>query len=67
MEFDEEQGRILAMKSLEGEVVELKKPVPISNDVEVGVSLYTCKGANILLRERERGREFKKSVRESEG
>ena len=41
MEFDEEQGSILAMKSLEGEVVQLKKPVPISNDVEVGV-LIIC-------------------------
>ena len=39
MEFDEEQGSILAMKSLEGEVVQLKKPVPISNDVEVGICL----------------------------
>lgn len=38
VEFDEEQGHILAMRSLEGEVVELKKPVPISNDVEV----YMC-------------------------
>ena len=42
MEFDEEQGSILAMKSLEGEVVQLKKPVPISNDVEVGVYLCMC-------------------------
>ena len=35
VEFDDEYGCILAMKSLEGEVVNLKKPVPISKDVEV--------------------------------
>ena len=41
VEFDDEQGRILAMKSLEGEVVPLKKPVNISNDVEVSVLLVS--------------------------
>jgi dynein heavy chain 2 len=55
VEFDEEQGSILAMKSLEGEVVQLKKPVPISNDVEVGGYLCVC--ANYcMLEEREGGR-----------
>ena len=59
VEFDEEQGRILAMKSLEGEVVQLKKPVPISNDVEVGACLYASMyGCNVIEREmRERERE----------
>ena len=42
VEFDEEQGRILAMKSLDGEVVQLKKPVPISNDVEVWLCVCMC-------------------------
>lgn len=37
VEFDDEHGRILAMKSLEGEVVPLKKPVTISSDVEVSI------------------------------
>ena len=61
MEFDEEQGHILAMKSLEGEVVQLKKPVPISNDVEVGsclcASMYGCNVIEREMRERERERE----------
>ena len=56
VEFDEEHGRILAMKSLEGEVVQLKKAVHISNDVEVG-------GEG----ERRRGREGGKEEREGEG
>ena len=39
MEFggEEEETRIVAMKSLEGEVVPLKNPVPVSADVEVGL------------------------------
>ena len=40
MEFDDEHGRILAMKSLEGEVVPLKTPVTISADVEVHMCVY---------------------------
>ena len=34
-EGEEEMKRIVAMRSLEGEVVPLKEPVPISADVEV--------------------------------
>ena len=34
-EGEEEKRRIVAMRSLEGEVVPLKEPVPISADVEV--------------------------------
>ena len=34
-EGEEETKRIVAMRSLEGEVVPLKEPVPISADVEV--------------------------------
>lgn len=56
VEFDEEQGSILAMKSLEGEMVQLKKPVPISNNVEVGgLFVYTCVLQIIFVREGEVG------------
>lgn len=33
--FDEENSHIIAMRSLEGEDVPLKRPVQISNEVEV--------------------------------
>ena len=36
MQFDDEGHHIKAMKSLEGEVVPLTKPVKISPNVEVG-------------------------------
>ena len=35
VQFDENNTKILAMLSLEGEVVTLKNPVPLSLDVEV--------------------------------
>lgn len=35
VEFGQDNSVIIAMKSLEGEVVPLKKPVPISPEVEV--------------------------------
>ncbi len=36
VQFSEEGREIVAMRSLEGELVPLKNPVPISADVEVG-------------------------------
>ena len=39
MQFGAEESEIVAMKSLEGEVVPLKRPVPITPEVEVGYSL----------------------------
>ena len=38
VEFDEDCKKILAMKSLEGEVVPLSDPVTIVEEVEVGTS-----------------------------
>ena len=37
MTFDEGCKNIVAMKSLDGEVVSLKRPVTITPEVEVGV------------------------------
>ena len=42
VKFDDDATRILAMCSLEGEVVPLIKPVTISKDVEVSVEKYCC-------------------------
>lgn len=39
VQFNNDETEIVAMKSLEGEVVPLRKPVPISNEVEVKDSM----------------------------
>lgn len=44
MNFDEEFKHIIAMKSLEGEIVPLKNKILLSNDVEVRESYQ-----NIIL------------------
>lgn len=42
VQFGAEDTEIVAMKSLEGEVVPLKRPVPISPEVEVSRTQYCC-------------------------
>ena len=40
VQFGAEESEIVAMKSLEGEVVPLRRPVPISPEVEVTKFVY---------------------------
>ena len=47
VQFDQDCSHIMAMKSLEGEVVPLKEPIAISTDVEVSLcwhflAIHTC-------------------------
>lgn len=42
VQFDQNCSHIMAMKSLEGEVVPLKEPIAISTNVEVHTYVHTC-------------------------